>query len=51
MSALRSIIAAARDDTDGSLREFMALSTQTDPFRLDTSTNHEVGRMLMVVST
>lgn len=44
ISALRSIIESARDDTGGSLKEFTVLSAQIDPYRLDTPANHEVGR-------
>ena len=43
-NGLRSVIEAARDETSGSLKDFTVLSTQIDPYRLDTPANHEVGR-------
>lgn len=44
MNGLRSVIEAARDETGRPLKDFTVLSTQIDPYRLDTPANHEVGR-------
>ena len=38
------VIEAARDQTSGSLKEYTVLSTQVDPYRLDTPANHEIGK-------
>lgn len=42
-NGLRSVIEAARDDTGRPLKDFTVLSTQIDPYRLDTPANHAVG--------
>ena len=44
INGLRSIIEAARDEADGSLKDYTVLSTRVDPYRLDTPANHRVGK-------
>jgi len=44
VNGLRSVIESARDEAGGSLADFTVLSTQIDPYRLDTPANHKVGR-------
>ncbi len=41
-NGLRSIIESARDEAGGSLKDYTVLSTQIDPYRLDTPANHKV---------
>ncbi len=43
-NGLRNVIESARDETGGSLKDYTVLSTQIDPYRLDTPANHKVGK-------
>jgi hypothetical protein len=43
-ASLRHVITAARVEAGCSLNDLTALSTQTDPYRLDTPANHVVGK-------
>jgi hypothetical protein len=44
MNGLRNIIETACAEAGGSLKSYTVLSPQTDPYRLDTPANHEVGK-------